>query len=538
MEKRPHIIIINPDEMRYDTLSHMDVNKAAYTPNLDRLVEDDAVSFSNAFCQNPVCVPSRCSFMTGLYPHTRGHRTMSYLLQPGEDSLLKELKDNGYYVWMNDRNDLTAAQIDGWTESHADEIHYYEQRRKAKGPIKELKGQVGDKLYYSHYHGELGLDEQGENYTSDDEAIDAAIERILNPVDDRPLCVFLGLFYPHVPYNIEKPYLSKIDRTKLPKRIKLEDCKDKAPILYKINELQNMKECDEEDWDNIRQTYLAMCSKVDDQVGRLIKALKDKGIYDNCAIFFISDHGDFAGDYSLVEKNQNTFEDALTRVPFIIKPPKGYKVDPGVSPAFAELVDFYATVMDMAKVTPSHTHFGRSLVPNIADRELKGRDFVTSEGGREKGEIHCDEFHQNGKDGPSIGNDYYPKMAAEKEDDLHDKGIMIRDEHFKYISRSRTKDELYDLDKDPNEMVNEIDNPKYKEVIIDMKEKLLKWLQQTADIVPYQIDSRFTKKMIWSKVQSLCPEEEKETILKMIDKGMPFGAIIYQCIQLRKKYEK
>ena len=86
MEKRPHIIIINPDEMRYDTLSHMDVNKAAYTPNLDRLVEDDAVSFSNAFCQNPVCVPSRCSFMTGLYPHTRGHRTMSYLLQPGEDS--------------------------------------------------------------------------------------------------------------------------------------------------------------------------------------------------------------------------------------------------------------------------------------------------------------------------------------------------------------------------------------------------------------------------------------------------------------------
>ena len=65
---RPNIIIFNPDEMRWDTMSHMG-NPAAVTPFLDEFARREAVSFRNAFCQNPVCVPSRCSFFTGLYPH-------------------------------------------------------------------------------------------------------------------------------------------------------------------------------------------------------------------------------------------------------------------------------------------------------------------------------------------------------------------------------------------------------------------------------------------------------------------------------------
>mgnify|MGYP002869916884 CR=1 FL=1 len=92
MAQRPNIIIFNPDEMRGDALSHLG-NPASVTPNLDRFAREDGVSFANAFCQNPVCVPSRCSFFTGLYPHVRGHRTMSYLLRPGEDSLFKELRE-------------------------------------------------------------------------------------------------------------------------------------------------------------------------------------------------------------------------------------------------------------------------------------------------------------------------------------------------------------------------------------------------------------------------------------------------------------
>ena len=130
MKKRPNIIIFNPDEMRYDAMSHMG-NPAAETPFLDEFAGKDAVSFRNAYCQNSVCVPSRCSFFTGLYPHVHGHRTMSSLLHPGESNLFSELRENGYYVWMNDRNDLFAGQIEGWAESNADEIYYCGQVKPA-----------------------------------------------------------------------------------------------------------------------------------------------------------------------------------------------------------------------------------------------------------------------------------------------------------------------------------------------------------------------------------------------------------------------
>lgn len=535
MEKRPHIVIFNPDEMRTDSLSHMG-NRAARTPNLDNFIKEDAVSFSNAFCQNPVCVPSRCSFMTGLYPHTNGHRTMSYLLHRGEDSLLKELKDNGYYVWMNDRNDLTAGDEEGWTEEQADEIFYAESKKRAPGPlVNKPKNDINAHGFYSHYHGQLGLDEDGLNYTADDQAVDAAITRILNPVDDRPMCIFLGLFYPHVPYNVEEPYFSSIDRKQLPPRIKIEDTKNKSKMLYKLNEYSHMSEYSEEEWDELRATYLGMVSKVDHQFKKLCDALKKAGIYDDTAIFFFSDHGDYAGDYSNVEKAQNSFEDCLVKVPFLIKPPKGYEVDPGISTSLVELVDFYATAIDMAKIKPSHTHFGKSLVEVIASRDKEVRDFVLSEGGREKGEIHCDEFHAQGPSGPAINNDYYPKMLAEKDDEAHDKGIMIRDHRYKYVSRSATKDEFYDLEKDPNELINEIDNPIYKDEIQAKQLQCLKYLQHTSDIVPFKYDARFTKRMMWAKVSGMVHEDDKEEVLALIDKGIAFGALISHCVVLMMK---
>ena len=98
MIRRPDIIIFNPDEMRADAMGHMG-NPAAVTPFLDAFAHTDAVSFRNAFCQNPVCVPSRCSFFTGLYPHVNGHRTMSYLLHPGEENRFLIQDAAGTRVW-------------------------------------------------------------------------------------------------------------------------------------------------------------------------------------------------------------------------------------------------------------------------------------------------------------------------------------------------------------------------------------------------------------------------------------------------------
>ena len=109
MHKRPNLILFNPDQWRVDVMHHAG-NPAAVTPNLDLLVQTSAVSFTQTFCQSPVCTPSRCSFMTGWYPHVRGHRTMFHMLRPDEPNLLKTLKDAGYYVWWGGKNDLVPAQ--------------------------------------------------------------------------------------------------------------------------------------------------------------------------------------------------------------------------------------------------------------------------------------------------------------------------------------------------------------------------------------------------------------------------------------------
>ena len=520
MAKRPHIIIFNPDEMRADAMRHMG-NPAAITPNLDALAAGEGVSFSRAYCQNPVCVPSRCSFFTGLYPHTNGHRTMSYLLRPGEETLFSELRRAGYYVWMNTRNDLLAGQFPGWLESHADEI-FYGADKNAPGPENPgIRGQKGNKQFYSHYEGRLGLDENGRNYTDDDATVDAAIARILNPPDDRPLCLFLGLVYPHVPYQVEEPYFSAIDRAKLPPRIRLEDCEGKSGMLHLIHDLVNMDSYTEADWDELRAVYLGMCMKVDEQFGRMVRALKDAGIYDDCAIFFLSDHGDWAGDYGLPEKAQTCFEDCLTHVPLLIKPPKSVDYEPGISDVLTELVDFYATALDFAGTNSSHTHFGRSLRETLKEHDRAVRDFVTCEGGRLPEERHCDEFHDSPGGAPESFV-YWPKTKAQSDNEAHAKAFMLRGERYKYISRISGEDELYDLENDPQEKRNLIDEPSLVPVVTEMQRKMLRWLQETSDIVPFEHDLRFTREMMLFKARKIVPPERMDKLIEYLDAGMPF----------------
>lgn len=536
MKKKPHIIIFNPDEMRWDTMGHMG-NPAAKTPYLDWFARSEAVSFRNAVCQNPVCVPSRCSFFTGLYPHVRGHRTMAHLLRPGESSLFSELKSSGYYVWMNARNDLYAAQYPGWVEENATEMFYGGDCPKAPGPENpNARGPMEGKQFYSHYEGRLGLDENGRHYSSDDEIVDAAIYRLTHPVDERPMCVFLGLMYPHTPYAVEEPYFSSIDRSLLPPRVKPEACSGKPKMEQRLRDLQHMHGYTEEDWDELRAVYLAMCSKVDAQFARLCGALKEAGIYDDCAIFFFSDHGDFAGDYGLPEKAQNCFEDCLVKVPMLVKPPSGMAVDPGITDSLAELVDFYATAMEYAGVTPDHTHFGRSLSPVIADRNVQIREYVFCEGGRMPGETHCDESHINGPNGSPPSFVYWPRQTAQREDDTHCKGTMIRDKRYKYISRSDGADEFYDLETDPQEMRNAIDDPDYGPQIMKMQRQQLRWYQATCDIVPLDFDARFNKEMLWAMMKGNARnEEELALIRRCIDGGMVMAHVYGALAAFRKE---
>ncbi len=111
MNNKPNILIFNPDQWRGDMLGYLSY-PGSQTPNLDSIIKDDAVAFKNAFCQATVCTPSRCSFMTGWYPHVHGHRTMHYMLHTdqGDSSILSELKNKDYFIWWGGKNDLIAGQ--------------------------------------------------------------------------------------------------------------------------------------------------------------------------------------------------------------------------------------------------------------------------------------------------------------------------------------------------------------------------------------------------------------------------------------------
>ncbi len=528
-KKQPHIIIFNPDQMRADSLHHLG-NEASHTPNMDKLI-NDGVSFRNAFCQNPVCTPSRCSFMSGWYPHVHGHRTISYMMHKEEPVLLKELKDEGYHVWTNGRNDLIPAQGKKPFKDYANEV--FNPKKVFMKMGKESRGEVGSDNFYSHYRGIIETPEGMDDvYDVDSAWVDGAVDFIKRRPKDKPICVFLPLKYPHTPYQVSKKYYDLIDESKIPERIPaLDDWSDKPSILKGLVKLQGMQNWSEERWTKLRRTYLAMCSRVDDQFGKVVDALKEEGIYDDSAVFVFSDHGDFTGDYGIVEKNQNTFEDCLTNVPFIIKPPKEMKVTPGVSDALVELVDFYATVEDITGLKQTHTHFGKSLRKVISGEDLEHRSEVYCEGGRLKEEIHCNEsFHY-----PSLidrENEYFPRISLQtSQGPEHTKATMIRTKDFKYVKRLDEKDELYDLRNDLENVNNLIDSPNHKNIVLELKDKMLTWLQATADVVPYDADERMTKDMLLAYVKAMLPRKK----YLMVKVALMSGVSVSKMMELARK---
>lgn len=488
MKKRPNIVIFNPDQFRGDVLGHMG-NPGAVTPNLDRMVETDGVSFRNAFCQNPVCTPSRCSFMSGWYPHVRGHRTMYHMMHEDEPVLLKTLKDEGYFVWWGGKNDLIPGQKS--TDPYCN-VRYKvsDTVRSGLHANQDWRGHKDSDTYYSFYAGKLNTKGEEVYYDSDWDFVKGAIDLINNIPKDQPICIYLPLSYPHPPYGVEDPWYSMIDRAKVPPRIPTPKDWEKKPSLLKgIWERQNMQTWNEERWKELKATYYGMCARIDHQFGLIIQALKETDIYDDTALFFFSDHGDFTGDYGLVEKTQNTFEDSLVRVPFVIKPPAWIDVKPRISDAMVELVDFSATVEDLVGIQSAHTHFGRSLLPVVEGKVDEHRDAVFCEGGRLHGEYHCMERESTSSQNPE--GLYWPRVNLQmSEGPEHTKATMIRTREYKYVRRLYECDELYDLKNDPMEQTNQIDNPELRDILIQLQDRMLTFYIETADVVPHRTDSR------------------------------------------------
>jgi len=504
MSNQPNIVIFNPDQWRGDVMGHLG-DPAAVTPNLDRLAAEEAVSFRWAFCQNTVCTPSRCSFMTGWYPHVRGHRTMFHMLHPEEKdpNLLTILRENGYFVWWGGKNDLVPGQ-DGserycdvkFNPTDEDFRRWGRVPRATWGGDFSWRGEPDGDRYYGFLAGVL--DTEGDDLVCDHDwaNILGALDFIRDYDGEKPFCLYLPLVYPHPPYAVEKEWFDMIDSAAIPPRTPApEDWSDKPSILKAIWEGQKLQAWPEERWKELRAVYYGMCARLDHQLGLLIDAMKEKGLWDDTALFFFADHGDYTGDLGLVEKTQNTFEDYLARVPFLIKPPAGVPVKPRVCDGLVELVDFSATVYALTGIEPSYTLFGKSLLPVLSGETEEVRDAAFCEGGRLLGEVEAMEHTTLERYDDPTESQYWPRIRVQTTDEhpWHTKATMCRTHDYKYIRRFYEKDELYDLRKDPRETTNLIDDPAYRDILLQLQDRMLTWYMETCDVVPHQLDSRFLR---------------------------------------------
>jgi choline-sulfatase len=473
-----NFVIFNPDEWRGDYAGCYG-HPAVRTPNLDRLAAE-GTRFDKAFVQHTVCSPSRCSFMTGWYPHVRGHRTLWHLLRPDEPHLFKYLTEAGYEVVWFGKNDLLAQ------ESFEGSVTYYAHPRPMGFGRGDKVVRQDEPGYYSFLYEDL----PGTLDDLDDAAcVDAGIEFLRRP-HDAPFCLFLPLIMPHCPYTVPAPYYGMYDPDDMPE-LRPAELPGKPSYHRLIRQTRRLDQTPERIFRKLNAVYCGMITAIDDLLGRVLDALDETGLADSTTVLVFSDHGDWAGDYGLVEKWSSAVDDCLTRVPFVVRTPGG--AGGHVVQEQVEIHDQMATVLELAGIEARHTHFARSLVPQLRGKPGDPDRAVYAEAGYDAREPHCLEGNPE-RDSWGLRPEaiYYPKLKLNQD---HPESVcratMIRTLTHKLVRRPESGEhELYDLVNDPRELHNVHGDPEYADVQRELSERLLDWYVRTSDVVPFEEDPR------------------------------------------------
>jgi arylsulfatase A-like enzyme len=468
---RPNFVIFLPETIRADAVMGPAAGRAQ-TPNLDRFATE-GMQFRNAFCQMAYCTPSRCSMFTGLYPHTNGHRSIWHLLQRGERNLFQDLKEAGYRTVVFGKNDLVdtsfaAECFDEWGTRHAPD-------RSTCGVVPSA---LGERLAPAMYLGRR----EGECHDNDWAWTQSALD-FLSEDHDQPWCLFLPFTFAHPAYVAEEPYFSLHDRDNVPEPLPPGDLDRRRAYRRMYREFAFPEEMTDADCREIKALYFGMVSRVDAQFGQILDTLEDRGLADDTVVVYGSDHGDYAGDYGMVEKCPYGFDDSMLHVPLALRGPGVVR---GETDALCEMTDLYPTLLELAGLAPRHHQFGESLVPLLRGGTSSHREAVFAEGGRLPNE------EQFGIKGLAPGSWYGRRgaLVAENVETIASRCAMIRTRTHKYVHCTHDVDELFDLTADPNELVNVADNPEYRDVRDALRADLLNWLLETSDTLPLEQGQR------------------------------------------------
>lgn len=439
------------------------------SPNIDRLAAR-GVKFERAYCQFPLCNPSRCSFMTGLRPDTTKafeNQTHFRTAVPYAVSMPQTFQKAGYSVTRVGKiyHYAVPAQIgtDGFDDKNSwqrvvnpkgrdmDDFTMIEHIQLAEdkthtvtAKATELK-QLGATLSW--------LAAEGEDIEQTDGKIAAEAVKLLEESSrsGKPFYLAVGFFRPHTPYVSPKKYFAMYppEQIRLPVvPANLAELFPAAPLMITRKEETMMS-------DELRRkaisAYSAATTFMDAQVGVLLDAIERLKLADTTIIIFHSDHGYHLGEKGLWQK-MSLFEESA-RVPLIISVP-GSKSNGKACPRTVELVDLHKTLADLCGVPPDAKTQGVSLRPLLEDPNAKWDLPAYSQVTR----------------GLAVG-------TFEASQNKGKKGFMgrsVRTERWRYTEwdEGRQGAELYDHDADPQEMKNLADDPKHAEVVEKMKQLL------------------------------------------------------------------
>jgi choline-sulfatase len=451
----PNFLIIMSDEHGGEfssTYGHSLVS----TPTMDRLSEE-GVTFDAAYCNAPLCVPSRISFMTGQYnshcegwdnavPMRNDAMTWPYLL-----------RSRGYDVVLSGKMHLVGSDhLHGFNRQLARDLHAelpHPIYLWEKGIPKSTEPWAG---VYETGQGLQGMESQGdtmpEEYKErrtiptgagrtieielDDMAEAAAIEYLKDPArKDQPFALCVGIIAPHFPFVVPEPYFSqyypeKADLPNIP-----EGHLDNLPAsAQRLRTAFGFWGHTEEQVKRARAAYYGLISYVDDKINRLLVALESNGLSENTVVVYTSDHGDMLGEHGIWRK-MCFFEEAA-RIPFQIRWPGvlkgGQRHDECVS-----LIDLTATILELGGVSTDEQKTqwdvdGDSLMPLLEGKSESWKDEAFAE------------HNAHGTDRPLV---------------------MLRSGQWKlcYSYGDSEEFELYDLESDPDEFNNLADDPRHSE---------------------------------------------------------------------------
>lgn len=474
---KPNLVIFMPDQLRYDSLGCFG-NKHVKTPNIDAFAAQ-STKFTNCYLQATVCSQSRCSLYTGLYPHVSGHRSLDNLIKPWEPNLFRTLKEDGYHVaCLAPRGDTFAPSV---TELSLTEYGFLETPDFGFGTANRppgVKPPPDDILGRLFYRGVRDMDK---SLDYDEAAIRSALQWLECPPDG-PWVLYLPLIFPHCPFQVEEPYFSMYDRKEMPTPSKPSQKTGYEPRYFQSNrERYGTDRATEETWAEITATYFGMISRLDDQFGRIMEKLGKEDFNQNTITMFYTDHGEYLGDYGMIEKWPSGVSDVLSREPFIIGGPGLPKGK--VCEDMCEMVDLLPTILHLCGIDEKFPHNGISLLPAILQGKKHPKDFAYTEGGFLVSEE------------PLLEQAPYPydiKAVLQHEDTtIVGKAFAMRSKEWTYVYRLYEPPELYNRKTDLGELHNLAACPQHAIIVAEMQAEMFQWMMKTSDVLPYEKDLRF-----------------------------------------------